>query len=512
MNNMRTGFKDNDPAHTNFQYLEDLSTAYWYSDVLFAAIELKLFFHMDRGASSPGALAGAAQCRKSHLLRLLRSMEGMALVTCHGNNWYNSQVSSLFLVPGKPDYMGDFFLYRKYMRPNWEKLTRKVSLEKDTMEKEIDYARRNDLYVAAMDTLVRQKAREIAGFIPREKINGTILDVGGGAGSMLRVIMKRTGASRAVLFDIPEVIASAERLYPGADDWNGIKKTSGDFRTHEFKNSFSLIVMSNFLHAYGPEEAKNLLSKAVTLLSESGVMLIHDYFPDRKAANPQKGGLYDLAMMLNTYNGVCHDTKSIVKWLGASGLHGPVITDLSTDSTVILAGKGNVSSGKSRDTWEDIAVASGFDRAVSIHSEEIITAPWVRHKCRFGCENFNRNLKCPPYTMSHKKTRELLDSYQRIFLVQGAPPGKAFHDHLLKLEKKAFLKGYHKAFVFGAGPCPVCPSCPDDEKCRFPQLARPSMEASGIDVYATVKNRGWPLEPVTEKGFYVKYIGLFLLE
>jgi hypothetical protein len=37
------------------------------------------------------------------------------------------------------------------------------------------------------------------------------------------------------------------------------------------------------------------------------------------------------------------------------------------------------------------------------------------------------------------------------------------------------------------------------------------MEGSGIDVYATARNAGIRLEPVTEKGQYVKYIGLVLL-
>ena len=66
--------------------------------------------------------------------------------------------------------------------------------------------------------------------------------------------------------------------------------------------------------------------------------------------------------------------------------------------------------------------------------------------------------------------------------------------------------------MFGAGPCPVCAECPEDGNCRHPEQARPAMEASGIDVYQTVKNAGLRLEPVTERDGYVKYFGLLLLE
>jgi hypothetical protein len=38
------------------------------------------------------------------------------------------------------------------------------------------------------------------------------------------------------------------------------------------------------------------------------------------------------------------------------------------------------------------------------------------------------------------------------------------------------------------------------------------MEASGIDVFTTVQNAGIHLKPLTQKGRYVKYFGLLLLE
>jgi predicted metal-binding protein len=158
-----------------------------------------------------------------------------------------------------------------------------------------------------------------------------------------------------------------------------------------------------------------------------------------------------------------------------------------------------------------MAMDLGFDNAVCLSPKAVVTAPWVADKCRYGCDRYNKNLQCPPHGMPWDHTRKLLDAYPLAVLVQGQPPGKAFHDKLLALERKAFLGGCHNAFVLGAGPCPVCPACPEDGQCRNTRLARPSMEGSGIDVYATVKNAGWPLSPVKEKNQFVKYIGLLLV-
>ncbi|MFK5952821.1 MAG: DUF2284 domain-containing protein [Desulfobacterium sp.] len=519
-------FQNTDPTHKSFQYLEDLATAYWYSEVLFAALELNLFEHLDKGHSSVAGLSHEANCHADALFRLLRALEKMALVDRYEDVWFNTSVSSCYLVPGKNSYMGDFFLYRRYMQPNWSRLAPRVarenipahdpsqesddSIPQDEVSQE-DYKARNLRYVAAMDTLVKKKALDIASILKAEPLNGPILDVGGGAGSMIRALAQLIPDCAAVLFELPEVIEAAHVLYPEALSWNGIETMEGDFRSHPFDQKFGVVMLSNFLHAYGPEEARELLDKAVSLLDTDGVILIHDYFPDRAGKNPEKGALYDLTMMLNTYNGCCHESKDIALWLKAQGIQICEIIDLETDTSLMVAG-GSGMAGDPDKRWINIAREHGFERAVKISSETVVTAPWVRKKCQWGCGGFGKNLQCPPQGMSHEETREMIDSYDTLLLLEGTPPGKAFHKKLLALEKTAFLAGFHKAFVFGAGPCTLCPQCPEDGTCRHHDLARPAMEASGIDVYETAARAGISLKPVQEKMDYVKYMGLLLLK
>lgn len=508
---MNQDFTNADPAHHDFQYLEDLSTAYWYSQVLFTALELEIFKFLDQGISTLVDLASAVDCHEPELFRLLRAMERMALVGHDQGQWYNAQVTSRFLVPGRESYMGAFFLYRKYMVSNWEKLSDKISCQGRHKVEDLDYKQRNRRYVEAMDTLVKQKAPEIADLAARENVIGPILDVGGGSGSLARQILARVPETKAVVFDLEEVIEAARKIYPDPLAWDRITPLSGDFRSHEFHQKFGLVVLSNFLHAYGPEEAKMLLQRAVSLLKPGGMVMIHDYFPDRSGRSPQKGALYDLTMMLNTFNGACHPAATIRTWLEQMDVTPVETIDLSTDTAVMMAGGSGNLNGFQKNIC-DTALALGFDRAVPLSPAQVVTAPWVGMKCRFGCAEFGNNLQCPPQTVDHDKTRTLLDAYTRAILVQGAPPGRDFHKRLLKLEKTAFLAGFHKAFVFGAGPCPVCPSCPDTGICRHPDQARPAMEASGIDVYATARNAGFSLTPVQAKNNYVKYIGLLVLE
>lgn len=505
------GFMTADPAGDGHQYLEDLACAYWFSEALFTALELQLFARLDPDGRTLASLAEAASADRDGLFRLLRALERMALVVRAEDRWFNSQAAALYLVPGKLDYMGDFLQYRRYMQGNWQKLAERLSPGKPEQHENLDYRERNFRYVRAMDVLARQKAREIVNRLPIATLSGPVLDVGGGAGSLLRALQARRPGLDMVLFEIPEVIEAARRLYPNEAHWLGIDPIAGDFRMHRFEGNFSLVILANFLHAYGPAEARELLDKAISLLAPGGRLLVHDYFPDRKGISPQKGALYDLTMMLNTYNGACHESATILGWLEAAGFTHSSICELTTDSSLILAGRepGERLSGE---PWLEAAVRLGFDRATAIAPQEVVTGSWVAMKCRFGCPNFAGNMQCPPLAMPHDETRRMLDEYRIAVLVEGQPPGRRFHEMLLALERELFLAGYHKAFVFGAGPCTLCPDCPPDGSCRQRDRARPSMEGAGIDVYTTAANVGRPLAPVKEKGRYVKYMGLLLVE
>ncbi len=524
-------FLKSDPARWGFQYLEDMATGYWYSQVLFSAVELDLFGWLETGCATSADLAAAAGCHPSELSRLLTVLVRLEQIHATPGGLVNSQLAGRFLVPGRPDYMGDFILYRRYMQAGWSSLTQAVARPKRPADPEAltagsDYAVRNFHYVRAMDGLARLKAREITADLNPDAISGPILDVGGGAGALCRELVRSKDAFgqpvTATLFDLPEVIQAARRLYPQAEAWRNIETVEGDFRYHDFGQapSFGLVVLSNFLHAYGAETARELLGKAVSLTGPNGVLLIHDYFPDRTGRRPHKGSLYDLNMLLNTSDGGCQPSTILRKWLSAAGMPYSFVLDLASDSSLLPAGRTErvraliPAENQNRamlDRWPAAAREMGFCQAELIRTNQIRAAVWCREKCRFGCASFGRNRMCPPDGIDHAKMAKMLTEYGWALLVIGTPPGKSFHDQLLALERRAFLAGMHKALAFGAGPCPLCGQCPADGSCRHPDRARPSMEGSGIDVYETARQAGLRLEPVIEPGRYVKYVGMVLL-
>jgi predicted metal-binding protein/2-polyprenyl-3-methyl-5-hydroxy-6-metoxy-1,4-benzoquinol methylase len=517
---MRLPHHDSDPAHTDFQFMEDLSTAYWHSEAFFAALELKIFELLGQGDMDTKSLAARASCDPDALLRLLKVLQRLDLISEISGKWCNGQAVRRYLVPENGVGLSDFLLYRRHMQSQWQALAQKLSLNPEKSASgplaEEEYETRNHRYVKAQDALAREKAKEILAGLKGEPWQPPILDIGGGAGALSRALIGTKPEGTATLFDLPEVVEAAKVLYPDPRHWKRFKIQKGDFRNAQMEGDgpFGLIIVSNFLHAYSEGEAEKLLRKALKLLAPDGLILIHDYFPDRLGRSPHKGPLYDLNMLLNTHNGRCHDADRIMAWLRQSDMGRAEFQHLPTDTGIILARRGkNAYQGKR--VFQDLRHAArkiGFRRAVPLDVSRIAVVPWARLKCRYGCARYGDNLQCPPRGLEREAAKKLLAAYTHALVLEGAPPGRDFHNNLLQLEKHAFLSGFHKAFALGAGPCPVCEKCPDDGNCRHPEKARPSMEGSGIDVYETADNAGLRLKPAAKKDQYAKYFGLLLLE
>ncbi|MBP1928655.1 putative metal-binding protein [Methanolinea mesophila] len=196
------------------------------------------------------------------------------------------------------------------------------------------------------------------------------------------------------------------------------------------------------------------------------------------------------------------------------------------------------------------------DRGVQVRAipaKDVVIAEWVRFKCRFGCKGYAKHLSCPPYAPSPRETRAMVNEYQTAILLrfEGVPGHESFgpedipedfhgfyRDLILwvnttvhLLEKTAFYDGFYKAFGFGGYPCIYCEECIAEEcegvvdessrrRCRHMDLVRPSMEAAGMDVFATAARAGWMLRTIPCKDLEygkvvhgnITSIGLVLLE
>ncbi len=171
--------------------------------------------------------------------------------------------------------------------------------------------------------------------------------------------------------------------------------------------------------------------------------------------------------------------------------------------------------------YREKALELGADRVIIVRAEAIPVDERVTIKCQIPrCFGYGVSAHCPPNTLKPSELRELLAKYQwAVFFTKDVLPEVIVRDKATikdrveayqqiysivgEIESMAFYDGHYLAFGFAAGSCrhtfcgrqEKCLAM-EGEKCRFPLLSRPSMEAVGIDVYNMVASAGWDIYPI----------------
>ena len=153
----------------------------------------------------------------------------------------------------------------------------------------------------------------------------------------------------------------------------------------------------------------------------------------------------------------------------------------------------------------------------------------VQLKCRYPpCRHYGRNLMRPPFTPSVGRFKRYVSRYRSAILVEvedrvsqsikrtlsskkryaeliknesflkkydrwHAKVWRRLHKVVSEIEREAFRRNYYFSLGLGAEHCALCQRCDVERPCKNPLMARPSMEAVGIDVHKTVKNAGLTL-------------------
>lgn len=135
----------------------------------------------------------------------------------------------------------------------------------------------------------------------------------------------------------------------------------------------------------------------------------------------------------------------------------------------------------------------GAVEARIIPTEQIVFDPRSHLKCRFGCNRWGRYWTCPPnLQISPEQFQEGFRHYRHAIFIKALDP-KQGQELAVTIEKEAML-AHDCPFSFALAMCVQCEVCAFPEPCRYPHLARPSMDGYGVDIGRTVESIGFKVE------------------
>ena len=127
----------------------------------------------------------------------------------------------------------------------------------------------------------------------------------------------------------------------------------------------------------------------------------------------------------------------------------------------------------------------------------------------YGCSSYGKKGSCPPSVPSVAECREFFSEYEHIAVIHFQKKLNKPEDRkefsrktnakLLKLERAVFWPAIRRRFCSFMDECRMCEECPGTRaECKNLHSPDPVPKGLGVDVFATVRKLGFPIEVLTD--------------
>jgi hypothetical protein len=320
----------------------DMLTGYRQSAVLMLAHDAGVIEAVGEGCEGP-ELCARLGWEPVYGGRFLLCLCGLGLLRLQDGRYFLSRFSATYLCSASEEYQGSTLTFEKQLRQSWEQLSATLQTgkrvfaagDKDPQELERAFF----TYLGSMDEAARIRSEELWDWFPVPASSGTIMDIGAGSGTFLYNFLMRYPAWRGIFCDLPEVVADKRlhRQITGLEHritlcgCNLLSDSPSEFEAIR-EQSCDVALLSNIVHCQGTPETYTLLRKVASRTGENGVLVVHDFFSD----TGWRGSLYDIHMMLNTFNGQTYAQQEIIDMAASFGFHHSLSRQLRSGSTAIV--------------------------------------------------------------------------------------------------------------------------------------------------------------------------------
>jgi hypothetical protein len=318
-------------AGPNPGLIYQLALAYRSSAAFFTASDFNVFTRIGEGALSAAELAQQTGAAAEPLRMVLETCADLGLLAREGEKFRISPSTLVFLIKGKPAYLGDSLKYARDLYPAWGALTNLVKNGKPTMPPETilgDDKAKTRAFVMAM----HERAKGIGSVLPHNvSLAGRkrLIDIGGGPGTYSVELCRQTPGLTSTVLDRPGVLEVTRELIDASGFADRVTLLPGDYLTTPFGTGYDCALLSGMMHRETPADVNVLLKKTFEALESGGQVMVSDvFFDDDRKNTPPFTTSFALNMMLTSDHGSAHAKTEMARWMESNGFRNIAMNDM----------------------------------------------------------------------------------------------------------------------------------------------------------------------------------------
>ncbi len=285
--------------------LLELAEGYRITQLLAIAVRLEIAERLADGPRDRAELAAAAGAHEPSLFRLLRAWTCLGLVSRIDDRRFALTPLGACLAAGhETSARARVLLHADLLYDRWPDLLGTVRTGENFYQRRHGtdawaFRARDGKGESAFDDAMQegssQRARAVVAAYDFSAFN-TVVDVGGGRGSLLARILASYPRVRGVLFDQPHVVAGALPILAAAGVAERCRVVAGSF-FDGVPDGGDAYVMSMIIHDWDDDLAVKILDHCRRAMAPSGRLLLIERVFDLDAAHALSTSLWDLQMM-----------------------------------------------------------------------------------------------------------------------------------------------------------------------------------------------------------------------
>ena len=286
---------------------------------LFVANEIGLFEALAAGPASLEELADKTKIPRRTLGIVTAAIVSLGLVEQDGSRYRNGEAAATFLAgrPG-PDLRANLRFWDQISYPMWLEFADAVR----SGQRQPKFGKFDERQQQIFSTGVESFTAPIATALATSYDFGghrRVLDVGGGTGSFLIAMLKKHGALRGTLFELPGACAVARKKLATIPEGARIEIVEGNIFKDPLPEGHDAFLVANTVHVLSAAHNIELMRKICAQGQIGSRLLLVDMWTDPSHTQPTAAALMSGQFLITSGEGQTYSEQEADEWLAQTG-------------------------------------------------------------------------------------------------------------------------------------------------------------------------------------------------